>query len=330
MAYSQCLLLAESWTSSKMQYSACELELLCIVRTLAQWKHYCQGPHHVVIQIDHVLLRHLPNQASANAYVLKWINIMQRCNLEIRHILGKSNPTNTLSKQGKKDPLGRKTVVHDANVDLVNELRVPSDTDGGATQEALMKLFNAQVQDQIESVAVEGQVSGAKRSDSDTDQVLKASILAQALKASDSVSDQISLDQPESESKTSRLVQFKPDVIVWSSSQSSSHCTLAVSRNNINIESHLNEKINSLLQHQILYKKILEGMECMGKNELVWGQENSKLQKKVIDDSFHWTARWSAILASGCYKWPRREVSPSSWASHCTIFGAPGSSEDDW
>ena len=127
---------------------------------------------------------------------------MQGYNLEIRHIPGKKNPADTLSRQDKKDALGRKTAVHDANADLVRELRVPSNADDSAIQEALMKLFNAQVQEQIKdrlkSDAVEGQASRAKRSVED-----------QALKAS--VSDQIrsvqsSSDQPESELKQSRSV----------------------------------------------------------------------------------------------------------------------------
>ena len=72
---------------------------------------------------------------------------MQGYNLDIRHIPDKRNPIDTLSRQDKKDALGRKIAVHDANVDLVRELRVPSDTDDIAIQEALMKLFSAQVQD---------------------------------------------------------------------------------------------------------------------------------------------------------------------------------------
>ena len=51
---------------------------------------------------------------------------------------------------------------------LVRELRVPFDADDSAIQEALMRLFNAQVQEQVrdlsESDAVEGQASRAKRS----------------------------------------------------------------------------------------------------------------------------------------------------------------------
>ena len=72
---------------------------------------------------------------------------MQGYNLEIRHIPGKRNPADTLSRQDKKDALGRKTAVHDATADLVRELRVPSDAGDEAIQDALKKLFN-QVQAQ--------------------------------------------------------------------------------------------------------------------------------------------------------------------------------------
>ena len=71
----------------------------------------------------------------------------------------------------KRTHLGRKTAVHDANADLVKELRVPSDADDNAIQDALRKLFNAQVQEQIRaqsetvSDAVEGSgLAGHKRS----------------------------------------------------------------------------------------------------------------------------------------------------------------------
>ena len=129
---------------------------------------------------------------------------MQGYNLEIHHIPGKRNLADTVSRQDKKDALGRKTAVHDANADLVRELRVPSDADDSTIQDVLMKLFNAQGQDQVrdqtKSVVVEGQA-------------LKAQILDtyQALKASDSVRDQSSSvqsnsDQPKSESKHSSTV----------------------------------------------------------------------------------------------------------------------------
>ena len=263
---------------AEMRYSAYERELLGIVWALAQWKHYCRGPHTVIIQTDHAPLRHLPNQASVNARIWKWINVMQGYNLEIRHIPSTRNPANTLSRQDKKDALGRKIAVHDANADLVRELRVPLDADDSAIQEALMKLFNAQVQeqvrDQIESDAVEGQAVRAQNL-----------VSGQALKASDSGRYQISSvqsnsDQPESELKQSRSVQFKTSVPVSSSNSQSSHCTLAVGRSSVDIDNSLREKIHSLLRKEILYSDIIEEMESTETNELKRGQEKFRIQKK--------------------------------------------------
>ena len=208
---------------------------------------------------------------------------MRGYNLEICHIPGTRNPANTLSRQDKKDALGRKTVVHDANANLVKELRVPSDADDIAIQEALMRLFNAQVRDQSETIAKEGQAVRAQRLVSESDQALKAKSSDQALKAAVSDSVQSSLVQSGSESKPSRLVQFSSDVPVSSSSSpSNSQCTLVVGRSSIQIENSLREKINSLLKQEILYKEILEEMESTGKNELIRGQEKFKLQKKLL------------------------------------------------
>ena len=149
---------------AEMRYSAYERELLGIVWALAQWKHYCRGPHTVIIQTDHAPLRHLPNQASV----------------------------------------------------------------------------------------------------SESDRVQSSSI------------------RPESESKTSRLVQFKTSVPVSSSSPSSSQCTLAVGRSSIQIENSLREKIYSLLKQEILYKDIIEEIESTRMNELVRGQEKYRKQKNLL------------------------------------------------
>ena len=253
---------------AEMRYSAYERELLGIVWALAQWKHYFQGSHSVVIQTDHAPLRHLPNQASVNARVWKWINIMQGYNLEIRHIPGKRNPADTLSRQDKKDALGRKTAVHDANADLVAKLRIPADADNDAIQEALLKLFNAQDR---ETKSVQQSIQIRARAQSETD-VFED----QALKASSSNSNQAL------KASSSNSVQFKQDVSVSSNSQDSSQCTLAVSRSSINIDNSLKDKIYSLLKQEILYRESLEEMESTGKNEIIRGTEKYKLQKHLL------------------------------------------------
>ena len=63
--------------SAETRYSAYERELLGIVWAIAQWRHYFQGTQPIVIQTDHAPLRHLPNQASVNSRVWKWMNILQ-------------------------------------------------------------------------------------------------------------------------------------------------------------------------------------------------------------------------------------------------------------
>ena len=275
-----------------MRYSAYERELLGIVWALAQWKHYCRGPHSVVIQTDHAPLRHLPNQASVNSRIWKWINILQGYNLEIHHIPGKRNPADTLSRQDKKDALGRKTAVHDANADLVKELRVPSDADDSAIQEALRKLFNAQVQEQIRaqseavSDAVEDQASRAKRSVEDQALKAQSSESVQALKAS--VRDQISSVQssPETESKfkpsSSSSNQFSSSVPVSNSNSSDSQCIIVVARSNVTIDNSLRDKMKSLLRKEVLYREIFEEIEGTGRNEIVRGQEKYRIQKKNL------------------------------------------------
>ena len=110
--------------ATEIRYSTYEREMLGIVWALGQWKHYFQGPHPIIIQTDHVPLRHLPDQISVNSIVCRWISILQGYNIEIRHIPGKKNLTNSLSQQLILHALVRKGYVKDANEEYVMRLRV--------------------------------------------------------------------------------------------------------------------------------------------------------------------------------------------------------------
>ena len=85
-----------------------------IVWAIGQWKHYFQGPHPIVIQTDHAPLRHLPNQTSVNSRVWRWLAVLQGYDVDIRHIPGKKNPADSLSRQLVSDALVRKSSVTSA------------------------------------------------------------------------------------------------------------------------------------------------------------------------------------------------------------------------
>ena len=131
--------------ATEIRYSAYEREMLGIVWALGQWKHYFQGPYPIIIQTDHAPLRHLPNQTSVNSRVWRWLSILQGYNVEIRHIPGKKNPADSLSRQLVSDALVRKGSVKDANEEYVMRLRVAENATDEQIQAALHKLFNQSV-----------------------------------------------------------------------------------------------------------------------------------------------------------------------------------------
>ena len=126
---------------TEIRYSAYERELLGIVWAIGQWKHYFQGPHPIVIQTDHAPLRHLPNQTSVNSRVWRWLAVLQGYDVDIRHIPGKKNPADSLSRQLISDALVRKSSVSDANASYVQKLRVAENATNEEIQAALHELF---------------------------------------------------------------------------------------------------------------------------------------------------------------------------------------------
>ena len=137
---------SQKLNATEIRYSVYEREMLGIVWALGQWKHYFQGPYPIIIQTDHAPLRHLPNQTSVNNRVWPWLLILQGYNVEIRHIRGKKNPADSLSRQLISDALVRKESVKDANAEYVTRLRVTENATDEQIQAALHQLFSQSVQ----------------------------------------------------------------------------------------------------------------------------------------------------------------------------------------
>ena len=66
--------------------------------------------------------------------------------MEIRHIPGKKNPADFLSRQLVSDALVRKDSVEDANEEYVMRLRVPENASDEEIQPALHQLFSQSIQ----------------------------------------------------------------------------------------------------------------------------------------------------------------------------------------
>ena len=74
---------------------------------------------------------------------------MQGYDLDIRHIPGKKNPADALSRQHLTDALVRKSSVTDANAEYVQKLRVAENATNEEIQQALHQLFKTSPQGQI-------------------------------------------------------------------------------------------------------------------------------------------------------------------------------------
>ena len=123
-----------------MRYSAYERELLGIVWAIGKWRHYFEG-RPLVVQTDHSSLRHLPNQPSVNRRMWKWLSTLQGYDIELRHIPGKVNPADTLTRQHWAGDSQFISTVKEADRDLVETIRVPESSTHQDIQNRLRQLF---------------------------------------------------------------------------------------------------------------------------------------------------------------------------------------------
>ena len=129
---------------AETRYSAYERELLGMVWAIGKWRHYLEGKYFVV-QTDHSSLRHLPNQPNVNRRIWKWVSILQGYDIEIRHIPGKVNPADALTRQvrGRDEVYAGEVKQQDA--DWVQGMRVNVDATDKEIQEKLKQLYNSSI-----------------------------------------------------------------------------------------------------------------------------------------------------------------------------------------
>ena len=237
---------------AEVRYSAYERELLGIVWAIGQWKHYFQGPHPIIVQTDHAPLRHLPNQASVNSRIWKWLSILQSYNIDIQHIPGKRNPADSLSRQSVTDALVKKSSVHDANEAYVQQLRVPENATDVQIQEALTKLFQ-------KNEGVNTNESVLKMSTKSIDQV-QESVLNQysSVPSRPSDQDQISVSKNNQD-------QVK----------------IAVLRSGVILDVQFKNEVYSLLKSESPFDEILKELEG-GRIEIKKNNEKYKIKKGML------------------------------------------------
>ena len=126
---------------AETRYSAYERELLGIVWAIGKWRHYLEGKHFVV-QTDHSSLRHLPNQPSVNRRIWKWVSILQGYDIEIRHIPGKINPADALTRQVREMDAEYAGQVKQQDADWMQNVRIESTATDAEIQRRLQNLYS--------------------------------------------------------------------------------------------------------------------------------------------------------------------------------------------
>ena len=96
----------------------------------------------MIVQTDHSSLRHLPNQPSVNYRIWKWVSILQGYDIEIRHIPGKVNPTDTLTRQAWAGDVGEVAKVKNVDRELVQIIRVAESATDEDIQQKLRELYS--------------------------------------------------------------------------------------------------------------------------------------------------------------------------------------------
>jgi len=78
-------------------YSTVERELLAVVFAVTKFRHYVYSKR-IVVQSDHRALQWLNSAVKTNSRLAKWALTLQVYDLEVRYVLGKNQPADSLTR----------------------------------------------------------------------------------------------------------------------------------------------------------------------------------------------------------------------------------------
>jgi len=87
-------------SSAEQNYDSYDRELLAIVETLKQWRHYLEGANHkVLIQCDHKNLEYLQTSKGRSRRQARWSDVLSAYDFVIEHLEGSKNPADGPSRR---------------------------------------------------------------------------------------------------------------------------------------------------------------------------------------------------------------------------------------
>jgi hypothetical protein len=83
---------SQKCSSAEQNYDAYDRELLAIVETLKQWRHYLEGTNHqVLIQCDHKNLKYFQTSKVLSKRQARWLEVLSTYNFVFEHLEGSKN-----------------------------------------------------------------------------------------------------------------------------------------------------------------------------------------------------------------------------------------------
>jgi len=87
-------------TPGKQNYDTYDWELLSIVETMRQWRHYLEGANHkILIQCDHKNLEYFQTSKVLSRRQARWAEILSSYDFVIEHLEGQKNPADGPSRR---------------------------------------------------------------------------------------------------------------------------------------------------------------------------------------------------------------------------------------